>query len=69
VTNFTVAAQAGSLAISLTDTNGTVVTNFSLSVSVGGWTGVSFNYALPGTLSIWLEPSAGLPTTSVAASP
>jgi len=51
VTNFTAAAQAGSLAISLTDTNGTVVTNLSLSVSVGGWTSVSLDYTLPGTLA------------------
>ena len=51
VTNFTGAAQVGALALSLTDTNGSVVTNFSLSVSVGGWTAVSLSYTLPGTLA------------------
>ncbi len=51
VTNFTAVSQAGALVISLTDTNGTVVTNFSLSVSVGGLAGVSLNYSLPGTLA------------------
>jgi hypothetical protein len=50
-TNFTAVSEAGWLAISLTDTNGTVVTNFSLSVSVGGFAIVSLGYTLPGTLA------------------
>jgi len=41
-------SQAGSLAIALTDTNGVVVTNFSLPFSVGGLAGINVNYSLPG---------------------
>jgi hypothetical protein len=51
VTNFTAASQSGSLVISLTDTNGNAVTNFSLSFSAGGMAGTNLSYTLPGTLA------------------
>jgi len=51
VTNYTAVSQAGTLAIALTDTNGVVVTNFSLPFAVGGFAGVSVSYSLPGGLA------------------
>ena len=50
VTNFTAVSQVGTLTISLTDANGNVVTNFSLSFFVDGVAGTNLSYILPGTL-------------------
>jgi hypothetical protein len=50
VTNFTAASQAGSLLVSLTDSNGSAVTNFSVSFSVDGLTATNITYTLPGAL-------------------
>jgi hypothetical protein len=52
VTNFTAASQVGSFAISLTDSKGNAVTNFSLSFAVSGLAGTNLTYSLPGTLQI-----------------
>lgn len=51
VTNYTPASQTGWLAISVTDANGNVVTNFSLTFSVGGLADTNLSYTLPGTLA------------------
>jgi hypothetical protein len=51
VTNFTAGSQAGSLVMSVTDTNGSAVTNFSLTFSVNGLAGTNLGYTLPGTLA------------------
>ncbi|HXP62925.1 MAG TPA: Ig-like domain-containing protein [Dongiaceae bacterium] len=48
VTNFTTASEAGSLLISLADSNGSAVTNFSMSFSVDGQTATNLAYTLPG---------------------
>ena len=48
VTNFTAASQSGSLLISLADSNGSAVTNFSMSFSVDGQAATNLAYTLPG---------------------
>ena len=48
VTNFTAASQSGSLLISLADSSGSPVTNFSMSFSVDGQAATNLTYTLPG---------------------
>jgi hypothetical protein len=50
VTNLTSTNQAGSLTISITDSTGNAITNFSESFSVGGSDSTNLEFALPGSL-------------------
>ena len=51
VTNLTSTSQNGSLTISLTDSTGNTVTNFTQSFSVDGSSGTNLDFTLPGSLS------------------
>ena len=50
VTNLTSTNQAGSLTISITDSTGNAITNFSQSFSVDGSGSTNLEFTLPGSL-------------------
>ena len=63
VTNYTATRQVGSLDMSVTDTNGSAVTNFTLDFSVASLAGTNLNYTLPGTLAPGTYLVSGLLST------
>lgn len=60
VTNLTGASQSGSLTITLTDSSGKPITNFSESFDLNGSAGTNLNFTLPGYLSAGSYTPTGL---------